>query len=52
MAGRRGSHPGGLLVGDDLRFADIAILLDKSEEAVRKLCSRTLARLRTIYDQQ
>lgn len=41
-----------LRFGDDLRFADIAILLDKSEEAVRKLYSRTLARLRTIYDQQ
>ncbi|OLB31416.1 MAG: hypothetical protein AUG45_04815 [Ktedonobacter sp. 13_1_20CM_3_54_15] len=37
---------------DGLRFADIAILLDKREEAVRKLYSRTLARLRTIYEQQ
>ena len=37
---------------DGLRFADIAILLDKREAAVRKLYSRTLARLRTIYEQQ
>ena len=37
---------------DGLRFADIAILLNKREEAVRKLHSRTLARLRTIYEQQ
>jgi len=41
-----------LRFGDDLRFADIAILLNKGEEAVRKLYSRTLARLRTIYNQQ
>jgi RNA polymerase sigma-70 factor (ECF subfamily) len=37
---------------DGLRFADIAILLDKREATVRKLYSRTLARLRTIYEQQ
>lgn len=36
---------------DRLHFAEIAILLNKSEGAVRKLCSRTLAHLRTIYDQ-
>jgi RNA polymerase sigma factor (sigma-70 family) len=41
-----------LRFGDGLRFAEIAILLNKNEAAVRKLCSRTLARLRTIYDQQ
>lgn len=41
-----------LRFGDDLRFTEIAILLNKGEAAVRKLCSRTLARLRTIYDQQ
>jgi len=41
-----------LRFSDDLRFAEIAILLNKDEAAVRKLCSRTLARLRTIYDQQ
>jgi RNA polymerase sigma factor (sigma-70 family) len=41
-----------LRFGDGLRFAEIAILLNKHEAAVRKLCSRTLARLRTIYDQQ
>ncbi len=41
-----------LRFGDGLRFAEIAILLNKDEAAVRKLCSRTRARLRTIYDQQ
>ena len=41
-----------LRFGDGLRFADIAILLNKGEEAVRKLYSRTIARLRTIYQQQ
>lgn len=41
-----------LRFGDDLRFADIAILLDKSEEAVRKLYSRTIGRLRIIYDRR
>lgn len=39
-------------LGDGLRFADIAILLEKREEAVRKLYSRTLAQLRTLYHQQ
>jgi len=41
-----------LRFGDGLRFAEIASLLNKHEAAVRKLCSRTLARLRTIYEQQ
>ena len=41
-----------LRVGDGLRFAEIAVLLNKREEAVRKVFSRTLALLRTIYDQQ
>lgn len=41
-----------LRFGDGLRFAEVAILLNKHEVAVRKLCSRALARLRTIYDQQ
>jgi RNA polymerase sigma factor (sigma-70 family) len=41
-----------LRFGDGLRFSEIAILLNKGEGAVRKLCSRTLALLRTIYDQQ
>ncbi len=40
-----------LRVGDGLRFAEIAILLNKREETVRKLYSRTLALLRTIYEQ-
>ena len=41
-----------LRVGDGLRFAEIAVLLNKREGAVRKTFSRTLALLRTIYDQQ
>jgi RNA polymerase sigma factor (sigma-70 family) len=41
-----------LRFGDGLRFAEIAILFNKHEAAVRKLCSRTLARLRTLYEQQ
>jgi RNA polymerase sigma factor (sigma-70 family) len=40
-----------LRLGDGLRFAEIAVLLNKREEAVRKLYSRTLALLRTIYEQ-
>lgn len=40
-----------LRVGDGLRFAEIAILLNKREETVRKLYSRTLALLRMIYEQ-
>ncbi|MFL5655482.1 MAG: RNA polymerase sigma factor [Ktedonobacteraceae bacterium] len=41
-----------LRMGDGLRFAEIAVLLNKREDAVRKLFSRTLAFLRKIYDQQ
>jgi RNA polymerase sigma factor (sigma-70 family) len=41
-----------LRIGDGLRFAEIAVLLNKREDAVRKLFSRTLAFLRKIYDQQ
>jgi len=41
-----------LRFADGLHFAEIALLLNKKEEAVRKLYSRTLARLRTIYHQQ
>jgi len=41
-----------LRFGDGLRFAEIAVLLNKREEAIRKLCSRTIALLRAIYDQQ
>jgi RNA polymerase sigma-70 factor (ECF subfamily) len=40
-----------LRFGYGLRFADIAILLNKREAAVRKLISRTLTYLRSIYDQ-
>ena len=38
-------------VGDGLRFAEIAILLNKREVTVRKMYSRMLALLRTIYEQ-
>ena len=41
-----------LRFGDGLHYAEIAILVNKGEGAVRKLCSRTLARLRTIYNMQ
>jgi RNA polymerase sigma factor (sigma-70 family) len=41
-----------LRYGDGLRFGEIAILLNKHETAVRKVCSRTLAHLRTMYKQQ
>lgn len=41
-----------LRFGESLPFAEIAILLGKREEAVRKIASRTLLRLRTIYHQQ
>ena len=37
--------------GDGLRFAEIAVLLNKREDALRKLLSRTLATLRTLYSQ-
>ena len=35
-----------------LRFAEIALLLDKREDAVRQLLSRTLALLGSIYNQR
>jgi len=41
-----------LRFGEGLRFAKIATLLNKSEANVRKICSRSLALLRRIYDQQ
>ncbi len=41
-----------LRYGDGLRFAEIAILVNKREEAVRKLLSRTLITLRAIYQLQ
>ncbi len=41
-----------LRYGEGLRFAEIAVLLDKREATIRKQCSRTIARLRTIYEQQ
>lgn len=40
-----------LRYGEGLRFAEIAVLLHKRETAVRKICSRSLARLRIIYSQ-
>ncbi len=39
-----------LRYGDGLRFAEIAVLLNKSEAALRKLLSRTLVFLRSSYD--
>ncbi|HET7640108.1 MAG TPA: sigma-70 family RNA polymerase sigma factor, partial [Ktedonobacteraceae bacterium] len=41
-----------LRFGEGLRFAEIAVLLNKREATVRKICSRSLALLRKIYDQQ
>lgn len=41
-----------LRFGEGLRFAEIAVLLNKREATVRKLCSRSLAVLRGTYDQQ
>jgi len=41
-----------LRFGEGLRFAEIAVLLNKREATVRKICSRTIALLRTIYKQQ
>lgn len=38
-----------LRFGEGLRFAEIAVLLNKREPAVRKLCSRALASLRVAY---
>lgn len=40
-----------LRYGDGLPFAEIAILLNKREEALRKLLSRTLATLRMLLPQ-
>jgi len=40
-----------LRFGEGLRFAEIAVLLNKGEANVRKICSRSLALLRRIYDQ-
>lgn len=40
-----------LRYGHGLRFADIAILLDRRETALRKLLSRTLATLHVMYSQ-
>ena len=41
-----------LRLGEGLRFAEIAVLLDRREEAVRKLWSRTLALLRRTYERE
>jgi RNA polymerase sigma factor (sigma-70 family) len=41
-----------LRFGEGLRFAEIAVLLNKREATVRKLCSRSIAFLRTVYKQQ
>jgi RNA polymerase sigma factor (sigma-70 family) len=41
-----------LRYGHGLRFAEIAVLLNKREAALRKLLSRTLTFLRATYDQQ
>lgn len=41
-----------LRFGEGLHFAEIAVLLNKREATVRKLCSRSIALLRTIYEQQ
>jgi len=41
-----------LRFSDGLRFAEIAVLLDKREATVRKICSRSLALLRRVYEQQ
>ena len=38
-----------LRYGDGLPFAEIAVLVNKREEAVRKILSRTLSQLRGIY---
>jgi RNA polymerase sigma-70 factor, ECF subfamily len=40
-----------LRYGDGLPFAEIAVLLNKREDALRKLLSRALATLRTLYHQ-
>jgi RNA polymerase sigma-70 factor (ECF subfamily) len=40
-----------LRYGNELSFAEIAIMLNKREGTVRKILSRTLAALHTLYDQ-
>lgn len=40
-----------LRYGDGLRFAEMAVLLNKREDALRKLLSRTLVTLRMFYSQ-
>jgi RNA polymerase sigma-70 factor (ECF subfamily) len=40
-----------LRYGDGLSFAEIAVLLNKREDALRKMLSRSLASLRTVYRQ-
>lgn len=40
-----------LRYGDGLRFAEIAVVLNKREDALRKLLSRTLTTLRVLYRQ-
>ena len=40
-----------LRYGEGLRFAEIAVLLNKREATVRKICSRSLVLLRRIYEQ-
>ena len=40
-----------LRYGDGLPFAEIAVLLNKREDALRKMLSRALATLRTVYRQ-
>ena len=40
-----------LRYGDGLPFAEIALLLNKREDALRKMLSRALATLRTVYRQ-
>ncbi len=39
-----------LRYSDELRFSEIAILLNKREDALRQLVSRTLAQLRTAFN--
>jgi RNA polymerase sigma-70 factor (ECF subfamily) len=41
-----------LRYGDQLRFAEIAAILDTSEVAVRNILHRTLHRLRSIFEQK
>ena len=40
-----------LRYGEGLRFTEIAVLLNKREATVRKICSRSLVLLRRIYEQ-